>query len=171
MKRFFIFLFIVITGLVSFNSCVDLDKEYEENLRQEKLYYDKLKEQFGKDTVVIEKYLADSSLVAMKDSTGVYYIIEEAGDENHPNDYSVITVLYKGYLINGTVFDQTYDGIALTSSLNRLISGWRIGIPKIGKGGKAKLLIPSYYGYGDVNWGIVPANSVLIFDVELVDFY
>ncbi len=171
MKRFFVFLFIAISGLVAFNSCVDLDEEYEETQRQQQLYYAKLQEQFGKDTVTIEKYLTDSSLVAVKDTTGIYYIIEEAGDENHPNDYSVITILYKGYLIDGTVFDQTYDGVTFTSILNRLISGWRIGIPKIGKGGKIKLLIPSFYGYGDVDWGIVPANSVVMFDIELVDFY
>lgn len=171
MKRFLIYSVILISTVFASFSCIDLDEEYEENLREQEKYYAKLQEQFGKDTVVIEKYLADSSLTAVKDSSGIYYIIEAAGEELHPDDNSVITVLYKGWLVDGTVFSQTYDDVSYTTNLRGLIAGWRIGIPKIGAGGKIKLFVPSYYGYGDVEWGSVPANSVLIFDIELLSFY
>jgi FKBP-type peptidyl-prolyl cis-trans isomerase len=47
--------------------------------------------------------------------------------------------------------------------------GWQIGIPMMKEGGKAKLLIPSQLGYGSSNLGVIPPNSVLIFDIELID--
>ncbi len=171
MKRFLIYSAILISTVFASFSCIDLDAEYEENIREQEKYYAKLQEQFGKDTVIIEKYLADSSLTAVKDSSGIYFIIEAAGEELHPNDNSVITVLYKGQLVDGTVFSQTADSTAYTTNLRSLITGWRIGIPKIGAGGKIKLFVPSYYGYGDQVWGKVPANSVLIFDINLLSFY
>jgi FKBP-type peptidyl-prolyl cis-trans isomerase FkpA len=54
--------------------------------------------------------------------------------------------------------------------LYQLIEGWQIGIPKFGKGGKGKLLVPSRLGYGSSDRGSIPANSTLIFDIELLDW-
>jgi len=55
-------------------------------------------------------------------------------------------------------------------SLAGVIKGWQEGIPKIGKNGKIKLMIPSALGYGASEFGSIPANSVLIFDIELDSF-
>jgi hypothetical protein len=66
MKRFLIYSVILISTVFASISCIDLDEEYEENLKEQEKYYAKLQEQFGKDTVIIEKYLADSSLTAVK---------------------------------------------------------------------------------------------------------
>lgn len=121
------------------------------------------------DHETILKYLADSSLVADSTSSGIYYIITKVGSGSQPNSSSYVTVNYKGYLINGTIFDQT-AGTPAKFFLTQVITGWKQGIPLIKKGGKAKLIIPSGLGYGDKTVGTIPANSILIFDIELVDF-
>lgn len=125
-------------------------------------------EQFNKDKELIEEYLSKNNLVAQKTNTGLYYIIEKEGDGNHPATNSTVTVRYKGYLLSGQVFDQSENGI--TIGLHQVITGWREGIPKLSTGGEGVLLIPSKLGYGSQSTGNIPANSVLIFDVKLLDF-
>jgi FKBP-type peptidyl-prolyl cis-trans isomerase FkpA len=69
-------------------------------------------------------------------------------------------------LLSGTVFDSSTDG-KFTSTLGGLVLGWRKVVPKITKGGKMRMLIPSGLGYGTATTGSVPANSVLDFDLEV----
>ena len=121
------------------------------------------------DRQTIHKYITDSSLTVDSTTSGLYYMIADSGTGIHPNLLSVITVLYKGYFTNGNIFSQTVRSTAVSFPLNQLILGWQYGIPLIKKGGKIKLLIPSRLAYGCNSSGI-PANSVVIFDVELIDF-
>lgn len=124
------------------------------------------------DKKIIENYLISKGLTAEVAEKGLYYIIEKPGGANHPTQRSKVSVKYKGYLVDGTVFDQSYSGGQPASfNLSGVISGWRIGIPFIGIGGKIKLFVPSNLGYGATAQPKIPAHSVLIFDVELVDFY
>ena len=122
------------------------------------------------DKKIIEDYLAANSLTAQSTSSGLYYIIDKPGGANHPNINSVVVAKYKGYLVDGTVFDQTTTSPA-SFALNAVIKGWQEGLQLIGVNGKIKLLIPSALGYGSTAKTKIPANSVLIFDVELVEFY
>jgi len=128
------------------------------------------KTQMEKDDEIIQEYLANNNLTATKHESGLYYIIENEGSGESPDLYSKIDFRYKGYLTDGTVFDQTNDGDTASYVLNRLIYGWQIGIPLLKKGGKEILLIPSELGYGSMATTIIPANSVLIFEIELIDF-
>ena len=124
------------------------------------------------DKKIIEDYLADSNLTAQSTASGLYYIIEKPGGPNHPNINSLVTANYKGYLTDGTVFDESYSsGSPSTFALTAVIKGWQEGLQLIGVKGKIKLLIPSALGYGSTAKSDIPANSVLIFDVELVEFY
>jgi len=77
-------------------------------------------------------------------------------------------VAYTGYYTNGEIFDGS-NAQGITFNLNGVIDGWRIGIPYFKEGGSGKLLIPSALGYGPNGGGSVPANSVLIFDIELIE--
>lgn len=120
------------------------------------------------DRDIIRKYISDSSLVADSTNTGLFYVISDPGSGTQPNSSSYVSVNYKGYLVNGTIFDQT-SGTPVSFFLTSVIAGWTQGIPLIKKGGKIKLLIPSALGYGSKTVGSIPANSVLIFDVELVN--
>lgn len=120
------------------------------------------------DDKIIKDYLTANSLTAKSTPSGLYYIITTPGGDIHPNINLQVKVKYKGYLTNGTIFDQG----TITYSLSQLIKGWQEGLPLIGVGGKIKLLIPSALGYGSSSQGTaIPANSVLIFDMELLDFF
>ena len=132
------------------------------------------------DKTTIEAYLLANNLTAQSTASGVYYIITEPGGAYHPGSSSGVKAKYKGYLTDGTVFDQSAWGQyanPATFRLTGVIEGWQEGMQLIGVNGKIKLLIPSALGYGtsaqtDLAGNItVPANSVLIFDIELLDIY
>ena len=77
---------------------------------------------------------------------------------------------YKGYLLDGTVFDETPGSDARTFFLYQVIRGWQIAIPLLQKNGKGTFFIPSGLAYGPFERPGIPANSVLIFETELVNF-
>ena len=121
------------------------------------------------DDQLIKGYLFANNLNATKDPSGLYYIMTVNGTGVSPTIASTIEVKYSGYLLDETVFDQTASGKTFSSPLSGLIKGWQIGIPLIKKGGKATLFIPSALGYGGQAAGVIPANSVIVFDIELID--
>ncbi len=122
-------------------------------------------------TPVIESYMKENNIDAKPTGSGLYIAIENEGGDEKPNLNSFLTLNYEGYLLNGNKFDGT-DGTPTTFPfpMSNLIAGWQEGIPYLGKGGKAKLLIPPYLGYGGQDRPNIPANSVLVFDVEIIDF-
>ncbi len=85
-----------------------------------------------------------------------------------------VTVQYVGQLTNGQVFDASRNhgntGFTFTLGAGQVIQGWDMGVLGMKEGGKRKLTIPSNLAYGnqDVGGGLIPANSTLIFEVELV---
>ncbi len=121
------------------------------------------------DDQIIKDYLVSKNLTAIKDPSGLYYIMTATSTGTSPTLTSTVEVKYKGSLLNGTVFDQTATDKTFTYALSGLIKGWQIGIPLMKEGGKATLIIPSKLGYGSENLGVIPPNSVLIFDIELID--
>ncbi|WP_291869549.1 FKBP-type peptidyl-prolyl cis-trans isomerase [Maribacter sp.] len=111
-------------------------------------------------------YIAANELNAIKSSSGLYYVINEQGTGNKPSASSNVTVAYKGYYTNGSVFDQSNsDGVSF--GLNQVIKGWTEGITYFNEGGNGILLVPSHLGYGSGNKKTIPGGSVLIFDVHL----
>lgn len=120
------------------------------------------------DDGIIQDYLKENKIDAEKHASGIYYRITKEGNGQHPNGTSIVKVNYKGYLMkDGSVFDQQ-NGIEFP--LSNVIQGWQIGIPLISKGGSGQLFIPSYLGYGRQARPGIPANSILIFDVDLLNF-
>lgn len=120
------------------------------------------------DKQIIEKYISDNKLNAKSTSSGLYYVIDTEGSGAQPNVNSTVTVVYRGTLTNGTEFDKS-SSTGASFVLSNTIKGWQEGIPLFKKGGKGKLLIPSALGYGSQSVGKIPSNSVLIFDIELLD--
>lgn len=115
----------------------------------------------------IIEYLAEEGIEnAIQTDTGLYYVIEEEGTGEHPTSTDNVTVVYKGYLTNGVVFDQSNE-VGYTDTLTNLIQGWQEGIPYFKEGGSGKLFIPSRLGYGNEDRVNIPGGSVLIFDIEL----
>jgi FKBP-type peptidyl-prolyl cis-trans isomerase FkpA len=124
------------------------------------------------DRQKILDYLKENDLEAQETATGLFYIIENPGTGQHPGLYSTVTVRYTGYYINGVVFETNEGGQASSFQLQGVIRGWREGIPLFKKGGIGTLLVPSGMAYGpnSAHRGI-PNNSVLIFDIRLIEFY
>ncbi len=124
------------------------------------------------DDNLIQKYIKDNNLKAKKTAEGVYYILDEEGSSAKPNIKSQVTVHYEGSLLDGNIFDSSFQrGEPATFPLSGVVKGWQIGIPQFGKGGKGTILIPSHLGYGSRGAGAsIPPNSVLIFKVEIIDF-
>lgn len=120
------------------------------------------------DEEIIIKYINDNNLNMTRHTSGIYYNISNQGYGGHPSSSSVVKVQYKGYLTDGSVFDEATTPVEFP--LHNLILGWRIGIPMLQKSGKGKFIIPSGYGYGSSAKSGIPANSVLIFDITLIDF-
>lgn len=127
-------------------------------------------DQVAIDDEIIQNYLAEHNITAIKHSSGLYYEITKEGAGAHPYSSSVVKVRYKGYLLDGTVFDQTEGTSTAEFSLSNVISGWRYGIPLLNRGAKGTFYIPSGLAYGSSAISVIPANSVLKFDVELIDF-
>ena len=121
----------------------------------------------AKNDKEITDYIAKNNLTAQKSDTGLYYVITEPGTGSQPTATSNVTVAYKGYFSNGTIFDQSKpEGISF--GLNQVIKGWTEGIPHFKTGGSGILLVPAHLGYGSNAVGPIPGGSVLIFDVKLI---
>ena len=127
------------------------------------------KDQLAKDDDIIQDYIQQKNLTMVKHSSGLYYTINKEGTGANPTLSNTVTVHYKGFLTDGSQFDGTTSAPA-TFPLGNLIAGWQIGIPLIKKGGDIKLLIPSSLAYGTRGSGPIPGNTVLVFDIQLVDF-
>jgi FKBP-type peptidyl-prolyl cis-trans isomerase FkpA len=127
----------------------------------------KKESQAEKDEAIIVEYIEANGISATATGSGLYYVIEQQGTGPSCNAFSDVKVSYTGYLTNGVVFDQSTAGI--TINLQQVIKGWTEGIPYFKEGGSGKLFIPSELGYGSQQVGNIPANSVLIFDVELIE--
>ena len=102
------------------------------------------------------------------DSSGIYYQVINPGTTEKPSASSLITTTYVGQFLSGNVLDSNLHGY--TINLNQLIPAWQIGLQKIGKGGHIKMVAPSSLCYGC--YGVpsrVPSNSILYFDITLLD--
>lgn len=139
---------------------------------------------------VIEEYVKDNNLQGTKTESGLYYIIEKEGSGPAIEEGDQASVHYAGYLLNGQIFDTSIKEVAeanniynpqrdqgggygpfdLQVGVGQVIPGWDEGLSLLKKGDKAKFIIPSPLAYGSRGAGAdIPANSILIFDVEIMD--
>lgn len=102
--------------------------------------------------------------------SGLQYEVLEEGEGDKPAATDTVTTHYEGRLIDGEVFDSSYErGEPASFPLNRVIPGWTEGLQLMSPGAKYRLYVPSELAYGDQAAGSIPPNSTLIFDVELLD--
>ena len=109
-----------------------------------------------------------------KTASGLYYTITKEGEGEHPPKGANVSVHYKGTLVDGTVFDSSYQRdqpIEFSVGVGQVIPGWDEGILLLNKGAAARFVIPSHLGYGAKGaGGVIPADATLIFEVELIKF-
>ena len=128
------------------------------------------------DQQIIQSYISSHHITnAISEPGGLYYVPIAAGTGNPATTAQQVTVTYTGYLTNDSVFSAST--VPFTISLANAIGGWEEGIPLMQRGGKAKLIIPSSLGYGTLSQPAqtgytvgIPANSVLIFDIDLITY-
>jgi len=102
--------------------------------------------------------------------SGLQYKVIEAGKGNKPKENDTVKVHYKGTLIDGTEFDSSYKrNKPAEFPVKAVIPGWTEALQLMKTGAKWKLFIPSELAYGERGRPSIPPNSVLIFEVELLD--
>ncbi|MBK9055395.1 MAG: FKBP-type peptidyl-prolyl cis-trans isomerase [Chloroflexi bacterium] len=105
--------------------------------------------------------------------SGLQYVDLVVGDGAQPEDGAIVSLHYTGWLADGTKFDSSIDRgspITLVLGQGQVIAGWDEGIASMNVGGRRQLIIPPALGYGETGYqGLIPPNTTLIFDIELLD--
>jgi FKBP-type peptidyl-prolyl cis-trans isomerase len=151
-----------------FNNEKAMVDDYQKSIDQEK----------NAETKELENYLVKKKLKGIKTPNGAYVVVDNAGDQSLKADSGkVATLMYRGYLESGNVFDTNMDTskghtdpIQIAVGSRGSIQGFSECLPYFGKGGKGKFLIPAMLGYqGTPQGSDIPAFSNLIFDIDVID--
>ncbi len=169
-KPYWVLLSIIIIGTLT--SCGnECESEPDLNVNQIQLAEDI--EKIDAHLATIKDELEEQGIEVQEHPSGIRYIVKRAGNGDKPGNCSQVRVSYEGKLIsNGFVFDDASDLIRVFD-MQRLITGWQIGIPLIKSGGRITLYIPSVYAYGGnppPNSGI-PSNANLQFEIILYESF
>lgn len=117
------------------------------------------------EVTALRQLIDRQKISATPDRRGFYYRVQSPGSGSKPTVCSTVTVNYTGTLTNGTTFDS---GSGARFGLGQLIVGWQEGIPLIAPGGSITLYLPPSLAYGEQAQEGIPANSILIFRIDLV---
>ncbi|HAS62065.1 MAG TPA: FKBP-type peptidyl-prolyl cis-trans isomerase [Vibrio sp.] len=142
-----------------------LDKRVAETMQNQAVEKAAASKKVGED---FRAEFAKQEGVKTTDS-GLMYQVLTAADGEKPKETDTVEVHYKGTLTDGTQFDSSYDrGQTATFPLNRVIPGWTEGVQLMPVGSKFKFVIPPELAYGEQDTPSIPANSTLVFEVELI---
>ncbi len=155
----------------------EIDQErsnYKENMEQAQ----------AEEKEMIENYVAEHKIKATPDEEGLYVIVNKKGKGEKLEIGRNVAINYTGRLLNGKVFDTSVESVAKENGLYEsgrkyeplsyrvgemsLIRGWEKGVINQPAGTKLTLIIPSAMAYGPRDMGIIPPNSPLVFDIEIV---
>jgi FKBP-type peptidyl-prolyl cis-trans isomerase FklB len=100
--------------------------------------------------------------------SGLQYRIIKSGSGATPGPNDIITVAYKGALVDGYVFDETKPGEMRDLPADKVIPGWIEALSLMKEGDEWELVIPSELGYGAARAGTIPSNQTLTFDLQLI---
>lgn len=101
--------------------------------------------------------------------SGLQYEVLREGTGKSPKVSDLVRCQYKGWFIDGEVFDSTQNGNSAVFALNQVISGWTEGLQLMKEGAKYRFYIPYTLGYGPNGYSSIPPFAALIFDVELLE--
>ena len=161
---------------------MDVAAKKEEEIRAVEMQK-QMKEKSAKDKVLMESQTKELKAYAEKNKIkyvtsplGVLVEVQNEGVGMKADSGKHAKLLYRGTLMNGKVFDANMgpdakhkDPIDVAVGMHNTIPGFDDAMKYFGKGGKGRLLIPSPLAYGDRDMGDIPANSNMIFDIEVVD--
>jgi len=155
--------------------------------KQNALYLKQQAEQLGKDTVTIDNFLREKGIKAQTTPLGIRYVITKPGHGPTGKSGQIAMVQYKGYLLNGTIFDTNVESFAKANNLHQrgrlyapyevridytqVIRGWHEMLTKMNAGSTATVYIPSTLAYGPQRKSeLIKENEILVFDLEVLSF-
>jgi FKBP-type peptidyl-prolyl cis-trans isomerase len=162
----------------------DVMGEEEVQAFQQRIMMESEKKRAKSDSLTITSYLAENNLTAEHTPTGIYYIVKQEGTGENATSGKSAYVNYAGYLLNGNLFDTNIESVAKANNYDNggrynpypvvvntgsVIRGWDEMLQLMNKGMKVTAYIPSVLAYGSQGNGGIPPNSVLVFDMEVVD--
>lgn len=130
-------------------------------------YSEEAKTDFNKKALQLAK--KKGLHVTQLESGLLFEQIEEGTGEDQIQAGSIVKLVYNGKLANGSIFDNTNPRTPFESKLNGLIMGFQEGLLGQKKGAKIRLVIPPHMGYGDKSLDKIPSNSILFFEIEVID--
>lgn len=144
-------------------------RSFQQNLMNAQMK--KMEEEAIKNEEEAKKFLEENknkeSIVTHP--SGIQYKVLREGNGPKPKETDTVKVHYKGTLLDGTVFDSSYDrGEPVNLPLNRVIKGWSEAVQLMPVGSKWQIFIPPNLAYGKEGNQVIPPNSLLIFEVELL---
>jgi FKBP-type peptidyl-prolyl cis-trans isomerase FkpA len=161
--------------------------ETEQIAMLQKKHQEQAELQLQEDAKILANYLKENQIAAQVTSSGLCYVIDTPGQGAQPKQGNKVKVNYTGRLLDGKVFDtsladvaeqhgihnseRVYEAMEFNLGVGQVIQGWDEGIMYLREGAKARLFVPSTLAYGNqsIGDGLIPANAILYFDVELVD--
>ena len=138
-----------------------------------------------KDAIIIDEFLESKNITAEKTTEGVRYVITREVSSVKAQSKQIAVVNYVGYFLNGNCFvsnvkpiaqqnglikpDGVYEPLKVIIDESLVISGWHSSLKVLGKGDKGIFYIPSPLAYGDQGSDDIKENSILVFDIEVLD--
>ena len=129
---------------------------------------DKIEKQKQEGQAFLEENKNKEGVVTL--SQGIQYLVIKDGTGAQPSISDTVRAHYKGALLNGKEFDNSFKrGQPFSAPLRSLIQGWQIALPLMKEGSHWRLWIPSHLAYGDRGAGAdIPGGATLMFEVELI---
>ncbi|UXP32494.1 FKBP-type peptidyl-prolyl cis-trans isomerase [Reichenbachiella agarivorans] len=121
---------------------------------------------------LIRQYLEEQGINATRTESGLWYVIKEQGTGAKPVENDLITIHYRGSLLDGTMFDSSYEKgepVRFAFGVRDVLKGWDEGFELLNLGGKAMFILPSHLANGSYSDGPIKPYSILRYDVELLE--
>lgn len=157
-------------GALNQDQIQEVVRTYLERKQQEMMK--KTEEKAANNKAAGEAFLAENAKKEGVKTTasGLQYKVIKEGTGNSPKATDTVVVHYEGKLIDGTVFDSSFErGEPISFPLNEVIAGWTEGLQLMKAGGEYELYVPSDLAYGETGNPSIEPNSVLIFKIQLLD--
>ena len=144
---------IILFTLIAFTSCLDNDNALDTTDYTEQ------------NETEILTYIEDNNLSFQKTNSGLYYNIQSSGSGVRPTFNSTVTVGYKGYFLDGTIFDQSSSA---TFNVGGVVPGFGEAVQLLKPGGSGTFILPSRLAYGNRGQGSIQPGDVIAFDINLI---
>lgn len=144
---------ILLITFVTFASCLDGNSNFDTT------------DYTAQNEADILAYINNNNLSFQKTDSGLYYSIKNSGNGEKPVFRDIVTVGYKGYFLNGTVFDESSSA---TFSVGGVVPGFGEAIQLLKPGGSGTFILPSRLGYGNFGSGDIKPGDVIVFDINLI---